>query len=321
MKAVDRKDLAMNGGRPVRARPFPSWPVWGEEEIEALAQVCRSGAWGSTAGNQVVEFEEIFAAYQHARFCVCCVNGTAALAIALRAIGIMPGDEVIVPPYTFIATASACVMVGAIPVFVDIDPYTLNIDPACIEPAITPRTKAVIVVHLGGLPCDMDAVMDISARRGLKVIEDCAQAHGAEWAGRRVGAIGHIGTFSFQSSKNLTAGEGGAVTTNDQEIYDRAWSLTNVGRVREGAWYQHRIIGWNNRLTEWQGAVLKAQFSRLEEQNARRTLVAARLRNRLAGIPGFSGQPIDSRVTRHAYHLFPFTYDRPGVLRPGDRGK
>jgi dTDP-4-amino-4,6-dideoxygalactose transaminase len=301
--------LAIEGGEPVRRGGFHGWPVVSERDEQALLEVLRSGRWGSHAGNKAREFEQRFAEFHQAKYAVTVANGTAALEVALRAAGIGFGDEVIVPPYTFIATASACLMVDAIPVFADIDPETYQIDPRSVEQRITPRTRAVIAVHIGGGPADMDGVLDVARRHGLRVIEDAAQAHGAAWHGRRVGALGDLGTFSFQSSKNLTAGEGGIVLTNSEELYDLAWSLANVGRIRQGAWYQHEILGWNYRLTEFQSALLLAQMERLPEQIARREENAAYLAAGLAEVPGLRPLRRDPRVTTHAWHLFIGRYD------------
>src|ERR1051325_528579 len=180
-----------------------------------IMEVLHSGKWWSVEGEHGEAFEREFAASQEARFSVNCTNGTAALEIALRGIGVGCGDEVIVPPYTFIATASAVLSVSATPVFVDIEPHSLNMDPKAIEAAITPRTKAIIAVHIAGCPADMDGVLEVARKHNLYVIEDAAQAHAAEWKGRKVGAIGDLGTFSHQASKNLNGGEGGCIVTND----------------------------------------------------------------------------------------------------------
>jgi len=301
-------ELAINGGEPVRATSFPTWPVWDDSDVDAIAGQLRSGNWG-IGGEAVGRFEKEFAEFQQAEYCSCLVNGTAAIEVAVRALRVEAGDEIIVPPYTFIATASACLMVNTVPVFVDIEPDTYNLDPTKIEAAITDRTRAIIVVHIAGCPADMDGIMEVAKKHELKVIEDCAQAHGAEWRGRRVGAIGDIGTFSFQSSKNLNAGEGGCIVTNDEELYQRCWSLHNVGRVRSGEWYQHPVLGWNYRMTQLQGALLGNQLKRVPEQMQRRTENAAYLTERLNQIEGIGPMRVDERVTRHAYHLYMFRYD------------
>src|SRR5687768_1401985 len=196
-------DLALLGGTPVRKKAFPQWPVYGAAEEQALLRVLHSGKWGKLDGPEVATFEKRFADYCGCKHAIAVVNGTISLRIALMAAGIRAGDEVIVPPYTFLATATAVVEANATPVFVDVDRETFNLDPRQIEANITPRTRAIIPVHLGGLPCDMDAIMAIARRHKLTVIEDAAHAHGSEYRGRRVGGIGDMGSFSFQSTKNL----------------------------------------------------------------------------------------------------------------------
>ncbi len=308
-------ELAIEGGSPVRdasARPWPRWPIWDETEERAILDVLRSGQWWSVGGQRVPEFEEAFARFHDAKHAVAVTNGTAALEVVLRAMDIGCGDEVIVPPYTFIATASSVLSVSAAPVFVDIEPHSLNIDPAKIEAAITPRTKAIIPVHIAGRPADMDGVMEIARRHNLRVIEDAAQAHAAEWNGRKVGAIGDAGTFSFQASKNLNAGEGGIIITNNEEVGDKVWSVHNVGRARGGRWYEHPVLGGNFRMTEWQAAILLTQLRRLPVQAARRTENAEYLDSQLTSVPGISLLARDPRVTQHAYHLYVFRYDPDG---------
>jgi len=301
--------LAALGGEAVRGTPFPTWPVFGPEEEEALLGVLRSGTWGRIDGIAVAEFERRFAEFQHARHAVAVVNGTTALRIALLAAGIRAGDEVIVPPYTFLATASAVVEANARCVFADLDGETFNLDPRAAEAAVTPRTRAIIVVHLGGLPADMDAIMGVARRHGLIVIEDAAQAHGAEHRNRRVGSIGHLGCFSFQSSKNLTSGEGGAVTTCDDALAAACRSIHNCGRREKGAWYEHNTISGNHRMTEFQGALLACQLDRLEAQCDLRDRNGRRLARQLREIPGIRPQPRGRGETRHAYHLFALRYD------------
>lgn len=309
-RAVVMSDrLAVDGGQPVRTAPFPAWPIFDEREERLVLEVLRSGKWGILTGDKVATFEERFAAFQGARHGVCIPNGTLGLQMALHALGVGPGDEVITTPYTFIATASAALALGARPVFVDIDPDSYNLDPARIEPAITPRTKAIVPVHLAGRPADLDAILAVARRHDLRVIEDACQAWGAEWRGRRVGAIGDLGVFSFQGSKNITAGEGGIVVTDDPELYARCWSLHNVGRVPDGAWYQHEILGWNLRLPEWEGAILLAQLERLPEHMPIREANARYLTAGLAEVDGIAPRPDDPRVTSDARHLFIMRYD------------
>lgn len=302
--------LALLGGTPVRRKGFPSWPMWREEDISALREVVSSGKWG-TRGPKVEEFESRFAEYCHSKYCVSLTSGTTALYLALWVCGVEPGDEVIVPPYTFIATANAAAMLGAVPVFGDIDLETLCLHPLSVEALITPRTKAVIPVHLGGEPADMDSFAIIKEKYGVAIIEDCAHAHGSEWRGRRVGSLGDVGAFSFQESKNLTAGEGGALTTNDEELYEYAFSVHHVGRKRVGGeWYEHFILGANMRMTEFQAAILLSQIDKLEEEFRRREENAQYLDSLLSKIEGIIPQKRDHRVTRRAYHLYVFRYNK-----------
>src|SRR5262245_21446298 len=202
--------LSLFGGTPVRTRSFPAWPVTGAGEEERLIRALRSGKWGRLDGREVEEFERRFAALQGTRFCIGVVNGTVSLRLALLAADLPAASEVIVPPYTFLATASAVIEANMVPVFADVETETFNLSPGAVEAAITPRTRAIIAVHLGGQPADMDALLAIARRHDLVLIEDAAQAHGAANRGRPVGTLGHAGSFSFQSSKNLTCGEGGA---------------------------------------------------------------------------------------------------------------
>ncbi len=298
----------MKGGSPLRKKPFPSWPVYGEEEIEALKEVLYSGVWGVGGKNKEV-FEKRFSAYQDAKYGVATMNGTVALETALRATGVGAGDEVILPAYTFVATASSIIYLNATPVFVDIDPETYCIDPEEIEKKITGRTRVILPVHVAGHPADMDRITEIAEEYGLMVIEDACQAHGTRWKGRGVGAIGDLGAFSFQSSKNITCGEGGIILTNDKELYYRCWSIHNSGRVKDGEWYEHRLLGSNYRMTEFQAAVLLAQMGRLEEQTAIRNANAEYLTKRLSEIEGIQPLKRDPRVTVHSYHLYIFRFN------------
>ncbi|NLZ54966.1 MAG: DegT/DnrJ/EryC1/StrS family aminotransferase [Thermoanaerobacteraceae bacterium] len=300
--------LAFKGGNPLRTDKFPSWPQYGKKEQDALERVLKSGVWG-TLGSEVEKFSRRFAEYQQAKHGICVTNGTVTLEIILRGLGIGYGDEVIIPPYTFNATASAVVFVGATPVFVDIEDGTYNIDPKKIEEAITPKTKAIIPVHVGGRACDMDRIMEIARKYNLYVIEDSAHAHGSEWKGKRVGSIGDAGSFSFQASKNLTAGEGGFITANDTELFEKFWSIHHCGRDYHGrVWYNHISIGTNARMTEWQAAILDAQMDKLDEQIEKRMANAKYLNSLLSEIPCVQPMENDERVTRNSYHLFIFKY-------------
>ena len=298
--------LAIKGGKPVRARPFPSWPVFGEEERKEVLEVLESGKW--TIGSEKISlFEREFARFQHAKYGVACCNGTTALVIALKALGVGRGDYVLVPAYTFLATATAVIDVGATPVFVDVEEDTLTISVEDAEERIVEgRTKCIIPVHIAGLPANMDKVMEFAEKHGLRVLEDSAQAHGAEWRERRVGSIGDAGTFSFYQSKNMTSGEGGFVTTNEEEIAELLWSYHNVGRDRRRAWYEHVRYGWNFRMTSFQAAILLAQLKRLPSLMKKREKSAKYLDKQLSSIEHVTPLHRPSEVTSHAYHLYIF---------------
>jgi dTDP-4-amino-4,6-dideoxygalactose transaminase len=301
--------LALNGGNKVRTQPFTSWPVFGVEDEQRLLGALRSGKWGKLNGGEVAEFEHRFAAMHDCKHAIGVVNGTVSLRIALMAAGIKAEEEVIVPPYTFLTTATAVVEANAVPVFADIDLETFNLDPKSVEAAITPKTRAIIPVHMGGQPADMDAIMTIAKKHNLIVIEDAAHAHGALYKGRGVGSVGHMGSFSFQSSKNLTSGEGGIITTNDDKFAEACRSIHNCGRITGGLWYEHHVISANYRLGEFQGAVLNTQLSRLEEQTKTRDRNGQYLAAKLSKIPGIHPQRRTAETTRHSYHLFLFRID------------
>lgn len=301
--------LALLGGDPVRTEPFPVWPPVTDAAAAALTDTLREGVWGDVNGPRKTELERRFAAYQDASFGIAVSNGTVSLQIALAALGVGSGDEVIVPAYTFLATATAVLGVNALPIFVDVDERTACIDPSAVEAAITPRTKAIIPVHLGGHPADLDALSALSQRHGIPLIEDAAQAQGASWGEHRVGSIGSYGSFSFQASKNMTAGEGGLLTTNDESLAEIAWSLHNCGRSRSGRWYEHAQLGGNHRMTEFQAALLLVQLDTAEDKLRQRERAAAELDRQLGQVDGLAPLIRDPRVTRHGYHLYQFTYD------------
>jgi len=303
--------LAIAGGAPVRTKTFTEWPQFDEHEKRALLEVLESRNWGGYPfpNRLAAVFSQRFAAHQDAKHAICAANGTVTLEIALKAIGIGPGDEVIVPAYTFEATAAPVLRLGAIPLFVDISPDTYCIDATAAEAAVTSRTRAIIPVHLAMSMADMDAVTHLAARHGLKIIEDCAHAHGAKWRNRGAGSIGDAGSFSMQSSKLMTAGEGGVVTTNDDEIFELCQSYTNCGRASQTDRFEYRILGFNYRMTEFQAAILLAQLDRLPEQTEIRALLAAKLSEGLAGIPGVSLLRKDARLTTQAIYQFVFKYD------------
>jgi dTDP-4-amino-4,6-dideoxygalactose transaminase len=301
--------LALFGGSPIRTRPFPSWPVFGAAEEDRLLRTLRSGEWGRLDGHQVEEFERRFAAMHGCRHGVAVANGTVSLRIALLAAGLQAEAEVIVPPYTFLSTASAVVEANAVPIFADIDLDTFNLDPAAVEAAITARTRAIIPVHFAGQPADMDALQRIADAHRLVLIEDAAHAHAACHGNRAVGSLGRLASFSFQSSKNLTAGEGGIITTSDDALAAACRSIQNCGRVEGGIWYEHHVISGNYRLGEFQGAVLNCQLDRLEDQTATRDANGTYLARRLQSLPGVFPQRRSPQCTRHAYHLFMLRLD------------
>ncbi|MBM3845008.1 MAG: DegT/DnrJ/EryC1/StrS family aminotransferase [Verrucomicrobia bacterium] len=298
------KSLALLGGSPVRKRRFTSWPIFGKPEEKRLLRTLRSGKWGRLHGPEVAEFEQRFAGMHGCKHGLGVVNGTVSLRIGLMAGGIQADDEVIVPPYTFLSTASAVVESNAIPVFADVELDTFNLDPSAVEAAITPRTKAIIAVHFAGQPADMDALMSIARKHRLFVIEDAAHAHGAIYRKRPAGSIGHLGSFSFQSSKNLNSGEGGAITTNDDQLAEACRSIHSCGRIPGGLWYEHHVISGNYRLGEFQGAILNCQLDRLEAQTRKRDANGQYLAARISRLPGLYPQRRIKGCDRHSYHLF-----------------
>ena len=301
-------ELAINGGTPLRTIPYPVWPVYDETEKQAILEVLESRQWG-TLGPCVLAFEKEFAEYLGAARVQTVNSGTVSLEVILRALGIGPGDEVIIPPYTFIATATAVLMVGAIPVFADIDPASNNMDPQKAEEAITPRTRAIMPVHIAGVPADMDAFTALAGKYKLSLIEDAAQAHGSEWNGRKVGSLGTAGSFSFQLSKNMSAGEGGAIVTNDEELAEKTWSIHHVGRKKDGVWYGHYTLSSNLRMTDWQAAILRSQLTRLDGQIDTREKNVKLLNNLLGEIDGVEPFTRDPRATRVTHHLYMFRYN------------
>ncbi|WP_166353002.1 DegT/DnrJ/EryC1/StrS family aminotransferase [Phytoactinopolyspora limicola] len=304
--------LAIDGGQPVRTAPFPAWPRPAGDEAAALTKVLDSGQWGSSHGEVVRAFEHEFARYHEAAHCVALCNGTLGLTAALRAVGVGIGDEVVMPAYTFIGSATAALMIGAVPVFADVDPATHLLDPAATEAAISERTAAIMPVHLSGVPCDMDALCEIGRRRGVAIVEDAAQAHGAAWRDRPVGALGQAGVFSFQTSKTMTAGEGGAVVTDAADLAERLYAQANVGRIPGGAWYQHEYVGFNLRLTEFQGAVLREQLRRHPDDLRIRQHNAEQLSDMLTDVAGITLPAVDKRVTAHGRSTFMFRVDGLG---------
>jgi len=304
------KVLAINGGKPVRTKPFPVWPVWDEAERKVLHSVLESGKWGYPFWEFVPRFEKVFAMYHDAQYGVCYSSGTAALVGALWAVGIQPGDEVIVPAYTFIATASAVIQLGAIPIFADIERNSFHLSAESVDEHFTERTTAVIAVHIGGRPADMTRLKNVCGYRNIILLEDAAQAWGSEWKNKRVGALGSAGIFSFQSSKNITAGEGGIAVTNDETISRYLRTYCNCGRIEGKPRYEHHYIGGNYRLCELQGAVLSAQFERYPRLHLIRKENAAFLNTELAKIDGIIPINEDESVTENAYHLYLIRYKK-----------
>jgi len=264
-------DLALVGGNPVRTHPFPAWPSFGEDEANSLLEVLRNGSWGGYS-EKVAEFESAFSALHRTKYAVSCANGTVALESALHAVGISCGDEVIVPAITFVATATSVLLCHGVPVFADIDPATLNLSPAAAEHAISPRTRAIIVVHFGGQPADMDAFQSLAERHHIALIEDAAHAHGAIWRGLPVGNFGVAATFSFQGFKLVTSGEGGIVITNSSEVAEKVWGYCNQGRRKGGGWFEHFTLGTNYRITGFQAADRANSCARAERRVFSRTV-------------------------------------------------
>ncbi|MBN1675830.1 MAG: DegT/DnrJ/EryC1/StrS family aminotransferase [Kiritimatiellae bacterium] len=307
--------LAINGGQPVAPKGLRcKWPVFDVQDRAALLEVLESGhwcsvGWSKTFGSRVAQFEQEFAAWNGNAYAVAVNSGTSALVLALRAVGIKAGDEVIVPAVTFVASASAIVLANAVPIFVDIDPETYQIDPDAVEAAITDRTRAIMVVHYGGYPADMDRILAIAKRHKLKVVEDCAEGHGSEWRGTKIGALGDAGAFSFQMGKPLTCGEGGIVTMNDVRVRDACFSYANMGRSRDGAKYVHYVPAHNFRLSEFLGKLLSVQLTRLDDQIAVRHANGEYLAAELAKIDGVSALKRDPRITKRSYYFYFLRYD------------
>jgi len=299
--------LAINGGEPVRTDPFPSWPRPTAAMKESLIHTLENERWG--IGSAVVDqFEKKFADFHDSRHALAVSTGTAALWVSLKAAGVKAGDEVIVPAYTFVGTATAVLMANAVPVFADIDENTLNMDPALLDNSITDKTKVIMPVHIAGNPADIAAIKEICDHRGIAMIEDAAQAHGTEWKGRKVGAFGLGGIFSFQSSKNMTAGEGGAIISDDDEFINKCFSYQNAGRVRDGEWYEHDHLGGNFRLSAFPAALLTAQIDSMEKDMAIRDANAAILDKALGEIEGLSILQRYPGTTRVSHHLYIFRY-------------
>jgi dTDP-4-amino-4,6-dideoxygalactose transaminase len=304
---------------------FSPWPFFSAEEAEAVSRVLLSNRVNYWTGSECREFEREFAAWCGTQFAVTLANGTLALDVALKALGIGPGDEVVVTPRTFIASVSCVVNAGAIPVFADVEPDSGNISAATIQRVLSPRTRAIICVHLAGWPCDMGPIMMLAERHGLKVIEDCAQAHGARYAGRSVGSIGHVGAWSFCQDKIMTTGgEGGMVTTNDEALWRAMWSYKDHGKSyaavyeREpppGYRWLHESFGTNWRMTEMQAVIGRIQLARMPAWHARRLSNAQRIRQAAAVLPGLCVPSLPEDIVHAAYKCY--LYVEPDALRNG----
>ncbi len=319
--------LAAQGGTPVRdvaANPWPAWPHVSEDEWDssigpALKDVYLGGIEAAAAANELgpraAEFGESFARYCGARYGVLTPSGTTALSLAIQASldgnGLDDHGEVVVPDYTYIASASAVLLAGYSVVFADIHPESFTLDPYAFEAAITDRTVAVLAVHVAGHPADMDGINAIARKHDLKVIEDCAQAHGAQIDGRTVGTLGDVGAYSFQATKNLTVGEGGAVITSNQAVYDKIQLIRDMGRQSGGGRWQYAAVGWNYRVPDYLAAILNVRLADLDSQSTHRSANAAYLTERLREIEGVIPPRTMPWVGRHAYHLYSFLYHAP----------
>ena len=302
--------LAITGGTPVRAKRFDPWPVHDEKERAAIEDVLTGGNWGGQPfpGKHADAFGKKFAALHTAKYGQCVNTGTVAIQAALKAIDIRPGDEVLVPAYTWEGTVGPVLLVNAVPVFVDVDPETYCMDAKKIEALLTPKTRALLPVHLGMRFADLDAIMAIAAKHSLKVIEDCAHVHGGMWRDKGAGSTGDVGCFSFQSSKLMTSGEGGAVITNNLAYFERVQSYINAGRRSVTDEYKKRIIGFNYRLGEFQAAILGPQLDRLPEQRKVRQANMDYFESRLRDTPGLGLLKPEPRITRPAPYGYVLKY-------------
>jgi dTDP-4-amino-4,6-dideoxygalactose transaminase len=305
------KKLAIRGGKPVRRKAFPAWPMYTNHEARALLGVLKTRNWGGYPfpNERADAFANKFARAHGAKYGLAVANGTVAIEVALKAIGIKPGDEVIVPAYTWEGTVGPILLLNAVPVFVDVDPDTYCLDASKIEEAITGKTRAILPVHLAMRFADMDDILRISKEYKLAVIEDCAHAHGGKWRKKGAGASGDAGCFSFQSSKLMTSGEGGAIITSDLEVYERAQSYVNCGRASRTDRFEHRMIGFNYRITEYQAAILEAQLARLPEQARIRQRNMDYLEKSLRGTRGLGFLKRDKRNTSVAAYQYVLKYN------------
>lgn len=314
-------ELAVHGGsKAADALTVPEWPQVTEKSVEYVHDCVESGEWCRITGDAswVDRFEQQFAEYQEAEHAVAVSNGTVALELALRMVGVGPGDEVLVPTYTFIATASAVACLGAVPRFVDVDPATNNIDPEAVAERITEDTVGIVGVHFSGYPMNFDALRPLIAEHDLFLVEDAAHAQGSEWRGEKVGTIGDVGTFSFQQSKSISGGEGGIVVTDDDILAEQGDLLHNIGRVPEEPGYKHYALASNYRLPELQGALLCAQLEKYPDEAEQKESHGDLLQTELQKIDGIKPKPVDDRITARGYEGFSFNYD-PSAFEGLDR--
>lgn len=316
--------LAIEGGEPVRRTPFPFWPKFESDEIDAVRAVLASGRVNYWTGDQCAAFEREFADFVGVPHAVALANGSVALELALHVLGIGPGDDVVVPCRSFVASASCVVLSGARPVFADVDHASQNITADTVRAAITPATRAIIAVHLAGWPCDMDPLLELARSRGIAVIEDCAQSHGATYKGRVTGSIGDIGAFSFCQDKTMTTGgEGGMLLTNDRAVWEKAWSYKDHGKSHDAVFkrshppgfrWVHESFGTNWRMTEMQAAIGRRQLAKLPQWLSLRRRNAAILDAALARVPGLVVQVPPSDYG-HAYYKY-YVFLDPARLKP-----
>ena len=305
---MSRPVLAVEGGDALRQAAFPAWPALGPGDLDRVRDVLDSTAWGGS--NKVVEvFESLFAHFHDASFGIAVSSGTMALELAMHAAGIGPGDEVIVPAHSFVATATAVNRAGAVPVFVDIERDTFNIDSIRVAEAVSARTKALIPVHFGGVMADMDRLGVVAEEHGFIVIEDAAHAHGAEWFGTRAGGVGAAGVFSFQNSKAMTAGEGGILVTSDEDLSAKARSIANAGRLEGHGWFEHFELGTNLRMTAPQAALLHGQLERLHDQIRLRSANFSRFKECLEEVDGVNLQQAPDGATVQTRYIVPGRVD------------
>lgn len=288
---------------------FPDWPQYDEQEEKLLIDVLNNRQWWRMSGTMIKQFEEKFAKHHHTDYALAVTNGTHAIELALMALEVKPGDEVIVPAFTFISTVLPVMKLGAIPVVVDVDPDTFCIDPLKVREALSPRTVGVIPVHMAGHMCDMDSLLEITKEHQLFIVEDACHAHGGEWKNRRAGSIGDCGVYSFQAFKLMTAGEGGALVSNSKELYEKAFLYHNVGRPEGDKSYRHLVLGSNYRLSEFQAAVLLPQIHRLDEQNQIRERNAKALDREMSRIEGIKPQGRREECNIHTHYMYMFYYD------------